>query len=118
MGEFPRRAAIRSNPQRAGRRQPKPFETVEHEPTISPFLNLDRDESDPQELPSYLTFVLPHREQIETNRHQQREIQQLRAQVQNISTSFGAAPVYEMSRSAGMRSARYMDTAQFYNGMR
>ena len=46
MEQFPRRAAIRSNPRRPAPRQPKPFETAEHEPTISPYLNLDRDDND------------------------------------------------------------------------
>jgi hypothetical protein len=119
MSQFPRRAAIQSNPQRATRRQPKPFETAEHEPTISPYLNLDRDENDPQDIPNYLTMVLPQLQQMQTNRIQQREIQQLRGQLQNMSPNAGAGPVQEVGLSPRMgSSARFMDTAQFYGGMR
>jgi hypothetical protein len=119
MDQFPRRAAIRSNPQRAARRQPKPFETAEHEPTISPYINLDRDDDDSQDVPNYLTLVLPQLEQMQMNRVQQREIQQLRGQLQNMSPGAGLAPVNDVNRSAGMgSSARFMDTAQFYGGGR
>jgi hypothetical protein len=119
MSQFPRRAAIRTNPQQAIRRQPKPFETAEHEPTISPYLNLDRDDDDSQNIPHYLTMVLPQLEQMQVNRVQQREIQQLHGQLQNLSMNFGPAPAYEMNRSSGMASsARFMDTAQFYGGAR
>jgi hypothetical protein len=119
MNQFPHRAAIRTNPQRASHRQPKPFENAEHEPTISPYLNLDRDDNDQQEIPNYLTIVLPQLEQNQTNRNQQREIQQLRGQIQSMSSGAGITPAYDMNRSAGMNSpARYMDTAQFYSGMR
>jgi hypothetical protein len=119
MNQFPRRAAIRTNAQQPHRRQPKPFETAEHEPTLSPYLNLDRDENDTQDVPNYLTLVLPQFEQMRMNRAQQQEIQQLRGQLQSMSGSVGAAPPYEVSRSAGMgSSARFMDTAQFYGGTR
>jgi hypothetical protein len=119
MSQFPRRAAIRSNPQRATRRHPKPFETAEHEPTISPYLNLDRDDNDPQDIPSFLTIVLPQMQQREMNRTQQRELQQLRGAMQKLTPDAGAMPAYEATRSAGMgASARFMDTAQFYGGMR
>jgi hypothetical protein len=119
MSQFPRRAAIRTNPRPASRRQPKPFETAEHEPTISPYLNLDRDDDESQNIPNYLTMVLPQFEQMQVNRNQQREIQQLRGQLQSMSTNVGPAPAYEVNRSSGMASsARFMDTAQFYGGAR
>ena len=119
MSQFPRRATLQLNPQRVTRRHPKPFETAEHEPTISPYLNLDRDENDPQDIPNYLTLVLPQLEQMQMDRTQQREIQQLRGQLQNMSANVIAAPAFEMNSSTGMGgSARFMDTAQFYRGMR
>jgi hypothetical protein len=119
MSQFPHRAAIRSNPRHATHRQPKPFESAEHEPTLSPYLNLDRDEDDTQGVPNYLAFVRPQLEQIQTNRTQQREIQQLRGQLQNMSTNASGPPAFETSRSARVASsARFMDTAQFYGGIR
>jgi len=119
MSQFPRRAAVRSNPRRTTRRHAKPFETAEQEPTISPYLNLDRDENDPQDTPTYLTMVLPQLEQMQMNRTHQREIQQLRGQLQNMSANVGAAPQFETNNTTRMRqAARFMDTAQFYGGSR
>lgn len=119
MSQFPRRAAILPNPRRATGRQPKPFETAEHEPTISPYLHLDRDDEKSEGLPNYLTLVLPQIEQMQTNRLQQREIQQLRGQIQTMTANAGATPVVELNRSTGMKaSSRFMDTAQFYGGSR
>ena len=119
MSQFPRRAAIQAGAKRTVRRQAKPFTGYEHEPTLSPYLILDEDEDDAQNVPSYFTQVRPRLEQLQTNRIQQLEIQQLRGQLQTMPSGVGGAPVYEASRAAGMGSpARYMDTAQFYGGMR
>jgi hypothetical protein len=118
MSQFPRRAPIQAGAKRSVRRPAKPFTGYEHEPTLSPYLILDDDEDDTQNVPSYFTQIRPRLEQQQTNRAQQREIQQLRGQLQTISGG-GGAPLYEASRAAGMGSpARYMDTAQFYGGMR
>jgi hypothetical protein len=63
-----------------------------------------------------LTLVRPQLQQLQTNRHQQRELLHLQGQVQGMSV-VGAPSQYEASR--GMASpARYMDTAQFYGGRR
>jgi hypothetical protein len=100
------------------RGQVKPFETVYREPTVSPYLNLYRAEDESESAPNYFAFVRPQLDQIEANRRQQREIQQLRGQVQGISTTI-AGPQYGRSAppATGTRS-RYMDTAQFYGGWR
>jgi hypothetical protein len=100
------------------RAQTKPFETVYREPTISPYLNLYRNEDSNEGAPNYHTFVRPYQEQIETNRVQQREIQRLRGQLQGLSSTI-AMPQYGQSAlpATGTRS-RYMDTAQFYGGWR
>jgi hypothetical protein len=113
MSQFPRRAPIQAGANRTTRRPAKPFTGHEHEPTLSPYLILDDDEDDTQNVPTYFTQVRPRIEQQQTNRAQQQEIQQLRGQLQ------AGAPVYEASRASGMGSpARYMDTAQFYGGLR
>jgi len=114
MSQFPRRAPIQAKAQRSARRQAKPFTGFEHEPTLSPYLILDEDEDDTQNVPSYFTQVRPRLEQQQTNRAQQREIQQLRGQLQTMTGGVGGATQYEASRAP----ARYMDTGQFYSGMR
>jgi hypothetical protein len=119
LSQFPRRAAIQAPPQRPMHRQSKPFENLQHEPTLSPYLNLDQDEDDVENVPNYFTLVRPRIEQLETNRRQQFEIQQLRGQIQTMATSPGAGMQQDAGRSAGMRTpARFMDTAQFYGGRR
>jgi hypothetical protein len=118
LSQLPRRPAIQPAPPQPVRGQAKPFETIYREPTISPYLNLEREENDAQGAPNYHTFVRPYQQQIETNRLQQRELQRLRGQLQGLSTTI-ATPQYGQSATpaTGTRS-RYMDTAQFYGGWR
>ena len=116
LSQLPRRAAVQPRPQRSNRRQPKPFEGVEHEQTLSPYLNLDQDEDDTENVPTYFTLVRPRIEQLETNRLQQREIQQLRGQIQSMAAS-GIASPHDGGQSVGRtRPAMFMNTAQFYGG--
>jgi hypothetical protein len=116
LSQLPRRASAQPRSPRSNRRQQKPFEGVEHEPTLSPYLNLDQDEDDTENVPTYFTLVRPRIEQLETNRLQQREIQQLRGQVQSMAAS-GIAPPQDGGQSAGRtRPAMFMNTAQFYGG--
>jgi hypothetical protein len=115
---FPRRPAIQPQGGRALRRSAKPFEHVDRDPTVSPYLNLDRDDDEQQIVPNYFTFVRPQLEQMQTNRLQQHELQQLRGQVQGMTIS-GGAPQAGTYRAPGSGSpARFMDTAQFYGGVR
>jgi len=109
LSQMPRRAPLQSSAsQQPTPWQSKPFETIYGEPTISPYLNLYRDEENDEGVPNYFAFVRPQMEQLEANRLQQREFQQLRGQVQGMS---GGLP-------ATGTAARYMDTAQFYSGWR
>jgi hypothetical protein len=99
------------------RRTVKPFEVVHREPTVSPYLNLHRDEEDEESSPNYFAFVRPQMEQLETNRMQQRELQQLRGQLQTMSTTV-VGPRYQAAGiPATGTAARYKDTAQFYGGL-
>ena len=118
LNQLSRRAPIQSAPPQMMRGQAKPFETIYREPTISPYLNLYRDEDDSESAPNYHAFVRPHQEQIETNRLQQREIHRLRGQLQGISTTIAAPQYGEASLPATGTRSRYMDTAQFYGGRR
>jgi hypothetical protein len=118
LSQLPRRAPIQSGPQQPIRRQAKPFEGVHRDPTVTPYLNLYRDENNGESAPNYFAFVRPQFEQLDANRAQQRELQQLRGQVQSMSQSV-AGPRYQATGMPGTGSAaRYMDTAQFYGGWR
>jgi hypothetical protein len=62
--------------------------------------------------------VRPQVEQIEANRRQQRDLQQLSGQLQGLSATV-VRPQYQTSGLPGTGTpARYMDTAQFYGGLR
>jgi hypothetical protein len=92
----------------------KPFQSVQNDPAVSPYLNLHRTERGGTGLPNYITLVRPQLDQIQANRLQAAEMQRLRSQVQNLSSGApGAGPSPRMGSSA-----RYMDTAQFYGGMK
>ena len=95
------------------RQQGKPFQSVQSQPAISPYLNLYRNDANANSLPNYFAYVRPQLEQIEANRQQAAELQKLRGQVQNMSSGGGGQQSTSMSTSA-----RYMDTAQFYRGMK
>ncbi len=92
------------------RRGGKPFQSVPSEPTISPYMYLNSSMNNGNLVTNYLAFVRPQLDAQDASRQQQREIQQLRTQVQKMSTGGGG-----QQSSASMNSpARYMDTAQFY----
>ena len=64
----------------------KPFSNVQRRPTLSPYLNLLRNDGDSLGgLPNYYTFVRPALEQQRTNRRQQRDIRKLGQEVQSVN---------------------------------
>lgn len=88
----------------------KPFSNVGSTPTISPYLNLFRDETDNNAAPNYYAFVRPQQDQFDANRQQQAQMQQLQRQVRQATYT---------SPSTGMSGgARYGDTGRFYSGWR
>jgi hypothetical protein len=65
----------------------KPFQNIQHAPTLSPYLAMDLIESSTQ-LPNYQAFVQPQLQQRAANDAQAREIARLRQQVR-VATSHG-----------------------------
>ena len=83
LNQMPQRTAIQ--PATVGQLQHngKPFEGTSGGQTISPYLNLFRDDRNSSEaVPAYYTFVRPQLEQQATFQQQQREIQQLQRKSQ------------------------------------
>lgn len=120
LSQMPRRSSLASASAPAARPFQKPFqgvESVQSESTLSPYLNLDREET-ALDLPNYHTFVRPQAEQREANRLQQRQIQMLQRQVQNNSTPFGRPQQRTSNLQGTGTTARFMDTAQYYSGPR
>jgi hypothetical protein len=65
----------------------KPFQNIQHAPTLSPYLALDLIESSTQ-LPNFQAFVQPQLQQRAANESQARELARLRQQVR-VATSRG-----------------------------
>jgi hypothetical protein len=118
LSQQPRRTPIQASQLKPMFRQVKPFQTIYQSPSVSPYLNLHREESNNEGAPNYFAFVRPQIEQIDANKRQLREIQQLRGQLQGISSTV-IRPQYETNAMPGTgSSSRFMDTAQFYGGLR
>jgi hypothetical protein len=111
LNEMPRRTPIQPTSYGPLPHNGKPFQTASTGPTISPYLNLFRDENENGEsVPTYFSFVRPQMEQQAAAQQQQRDIAQLQRQVQ------GRAQARAISTPGAGVPARYMDTAQFYGG--
>jgi hypothetical protein len=114
LNQLPGPAPVQSAPRlQANRRGGKPFQAIQTQPTISPYLYLNAGSNTSNQMTNYFAFVRPQMEQIEAGRQQQREIQQLRTQVQKMSVNGTGAQSSPNSNAA----AHYMDTAQFYRGL-
>ena len=117
LSEMPRRSPILPNSNGPMPHNGKPFQTASTGPTVSPYLNLFREEEATTEAaPSYYAFVRPQLEQQAANQQQQRDIQQLQRQLQATSAT-RVVPQYRAATVPGTGTpARFMDTAQFYGG--
>lgn len=117
LSKMPRPAPIQTRSTTTAPPKPvrgKPFQEVQSEPVISPYMNLYRNDTTAPTLPNYLTMVRPQMEQQQSSRQQTAELQKLRAQLQSYSGGGSNSP-----NSASMTAhAHYMDTAQFYRGTR
>ena len=114
LNQLPGPAPVQSAPRlQATRRGGKPFQAVPTQPTISPYLYLNAGTNQASPMTNYFAFVRPQLEQAESGRQQQREIQQLRSQLQKMSSTGGGSQSSPNSNAA----AHYMDTAQFYKGL-
>ena len=113
LNQLPGPAPVQSAPRlQTIRRGGKPFQAFAPQPTISPYAYMNAGTNTSTPITNYFAFVRPQMEQAESGRQQQREIQQLRSQLQKMSPN-GAG-----SKSASPNTAaHYMDTAQFYRGL-
>jgi hypothetical protein len=103
----------------ATRRDGKPFQAVQRQPAVSPYLYLNMTtfnagKSNANTAMNYYAFVRPQIDQMEASRQKQRPAQQRRTQLQAVPTN--AAAPSEPSGTPNM-SAHFMDTAQFYRGL-
>ncbi len=114
LSQMPRRPTVLSGGSPSAPRAGKPFQTITRDPTVSPYLNLYRDETNSEAAPNYFSFVRPQLDQIETNRRQMRELQQISRKMQNTSPAMGGPATQPMGASPSGRVAHFMDTGQYY----
>jgi hypothetical protein len=70
----------------------KPFEHASHRPTVSPYLNLLREDLTDDVIPNYQTLVRPQLEQIAFQQSQQRQNDMVYRQLQQIQARAGFNP--------------------------
>jgi hypothetical protein len=118
MSKMPRPMPVQSIPNaQQSHMRGKPFNAVQSEPAISPYMNLYRsDPSGQNQLLNYYTLVRPQMDQIDANKKQAADMQKLRNQVLNASQhpAQGQGATGDPSEDGMTVSAHYMDTAQFY----
>ena len=115
LSQMPRRPEVVSGGSPvAPRGSDKPFQTVFRDPTVSPYLNLYRDETNSEAAPNYFSLVRPQLDQIETNRNQVRELQQITRQMQNAMPGVVNPRQAPAAGSSPGRVAHFMDTGQYY----
>ncbi len=114
----------RSSPARYGNAQAgarrstvKPFNTVVSEPTVSPYLNLYRQDGN-QAAPNYYAFVRPQQQQLEQNRQQSAQLQVLERRLQQASYASPAGGGRVVNAVGSTGAARYGDTSHYYSGWR
>ncbi len=105
----------------------KPFSNYTPPPTVSPYLNLFRDDFRNGPLPNYQALVRPLQQQQETNQNQQRlllqqnqALRQLNTNIQDVERRAATGRlVAPTGRGAWFRrparSAGYLNTSRFYS---
>jgi hypothetical protein len=95
----------------------KPFQMALQRPTISPYINLYREEPD-DSFPNYFAFVLPQIRQQEFAYQQQLELSRLQQQLQQTGRTVTQAPA---GGTGGVEPhnyhARFMNTGHYFSGI-
>lgn len=102
----------------AARSRGKPFQSVESGPTVSPYMNLYRNDANANMISNYYSFVRPQLDQIDANHRQAADMQRLRSQLQNAQSAGGQPVMYGTGNAGPAPVARFGDTAQFYQPTR
>ncbi|HEY4235483.1 MAG TPA: hypothetical protein VGM76_18775 [Lacipirellulaceae bacterium] len=99
----------------------KPFQYATERPTLSPYLNLYRDDKGSQGVPNYYAFVQPQLEEQAAQQRQQIQSQRQQRRGQSAASparGTAAVPSQVAPPIGNNTAAHFMDTAQFYSGWR
>ncbi len=116
LQQMPQRRFISSG-KAPNRAQTRPFSRITSRPTVSPYLNLFREEDD-ESAPNYFAFVRPQQRQIETNERHQREMERLERRLRSAESVTPSAVGSGGLPTTGRTAARFGDTGQFYGRRR
>lgn len=105
----------------------KPFHMASQRPTISPYLNLYREEQD-DTLPNYFAFVLPQLRQQQFAQQQLQELTRMQQQLQQAGTGGAPAAGHRPAMPAGWSASaadqqpfsyhsRFMNTGSYFSGV-
>lgn len=90
----------------------KPFKNIQQRPTVSPYLNLVRDDSGAAA--NYQTLVRPQMEQLEINRQQELQINRLDRQFQDFRQESAFPQQGSEDIRATGHATRFMNRSHFY----
>jgi hypothetical protein len=111
LAQMPTRATGTTSVGRPMVRNTKPFNTVVKTPTVSPYLNLYReDEGDAA--PNYYAFVRPQQDQMEANARAAASLQRLQGQLRQAE----GRPMG--GNTVNSAASRYGDTGRYYGNWR
>ena len=95
-------------------RQPvsKPFKHIQQRPTVSPYLNLVRDDSGAAA--NYQTLVRPQMEQIDFNRQQEMQLDRLDRQFQDFRSESAFPQQGALNLRETGHTTRFMNRSHYY----
>ena len=111
LSQLPQRPSSGATAPPRARQVAKPFGGRVADPTLSPYLNLYREE-DSATLPNYHMFVRPQLRQQETNRRQQRELSNIQNRLQTVT--YGTNGPSSAGAPATGHSTRYFNTSRYF----
>jgi hypothetical protein len=107
--------ALSINPGGGQQRGSKPFANVQRQPTLSPYLNLLRNDGDDMGgLPNYHTFVRPMLDQQQTNRRTNKRIQGLGQEVQAVNRQLAQQPTGASELRPTGHQTVFMNHSHYY----
>lgn len=96
------------------RKPSKPFTNLYRTPTISPYLNLTRDDNDPGGLPNYFALVRPQLQQQEVNMRQQHSLDRLNREVEAVEARVAVPPGGDPNLRATGHSVYFQNYSHYY----
>lgn len=118
LAQLPQRPSSGQTRPNQPRQMAKPFQgRVDSSPTISPYLNLFREENT-EDLPNYFTYVRPAQRQRQANARARQRINTLQNEVQQVSYEQSIQQSATGSVPGTGHGTRYFNTTGFYPSTR